>query len=428
MIETISVDELSSIQPDPGVSVIDARPTPAYNGWPLRGEPTGGHIPGAVPFPSTWMDAVSDADLGNLLAAKRIANDDSIVVYGYDDDAAAVAQRLAEHGYGDVAILEGGFLGWAATDDHEPTRLPRFRQLVYPEWLQRLVEGEPVGEAPEGAFAVFHVNSDTPAAYEHGHIPGALYLDTNVLESPATWNRRSPEELEASLVDLGITTDTTVILYGRDGAYNEPGDGPGEAGLIAAARAAGILLYAGVLDVRVLDGGLARWEAAGFPVETATRHPVPAPGFGSTIPAHPNLFIDYEEAKRVIADPDAVLVSVRSRPENLGETSGYDYIEEAGDIPGAVWGNSGTDAHHMEHYRNADGTMRDFHEIAANWEAIGITPDRSVTFYCGTGSRASEAYFDAYLMGWSDISIYDGGWFEWSRRMGDPTGAAPEPG
>lgn len=420
MVEIISVEELSSIRRDPGVTVIDARPTAAYNGWPLRGEATAGHIPGAVALPRSWMDGLSASDLGKLLASKGVAIDDLIVVYGYDDDATVVAERLAEHGRGEVAILDGGFVGWAATDDHETIRLPRFRQLVYPEWLHRLLEGEPVDEAPEGGFAVFHVNSGTPAAYERGHIPHAFYLDTNVLESPADWNRRSPQELEAALLDLGITNDTTVILYGRDGAYTEPDDGPGEAGLIAAARAAGILLYAGVEDVRVLDGGLARWQAAGFPVETATRLPLPASAFGSTIPVHPNVFIDFEEAKSVIADPDAVLVSVRSRPENLGETSGYDYIEEAGDIPGAVWGNSGTDAHHMEHYRNADGTMRSFHEIAANWEAIGITPERSVTFYCGTGSRASEAYFDAYLMGWSNISIYDGGWLEWSRHAKTP--------
>ncbi|GMQ85095.1 MAG: rhodanese-like domain-containing protein [Acidimicrobiia bacterium] len=417
MVKTISVEELSSIQSDPGVTVIDARPTAAYNGWRLRGETRGGHVPGAVAFPRSWMAGMSDGDLEELLSSKEIAADDPIVVYGYDDDdATVIAGRLAELGHGDVAILDSGFLGWAANDNHEVIQLPRFRQLVYPEWLHRLLQGELVDEAPKGGFALFHVNSDTPAAYERGHIPGAFYLDTNVLESPADWNRRSVEELEAALLELGITSDTSVLLYGRDGAYNEADDGPGEAGLIAAARAAGILLYAGVEDVRLLDGGIGAWLAAGYPVETVARTPVPAAAFGASIPAHADYFIDFEEANDVLVNPDGVLVSVRSRPEHFGETSGYDYIQEAGDIPGAVWGNSGTDANHMEHYRNVDDTMRAFDEISANWEAIGITPEREVTFYCGTGSRASEAFFYAYLMGWSNISIYDGGWFEWSRR------------
>jgi len=44
-----------------------------------------------------------------------------------------------------------------------------------------------------------------------------------------------------------------------------------------------------------------------------------------------------------------------------------------------------------------------------------ITPEKWVAFYCGTGWRASETWFYAYLMGWDRIAVYDGGWFEWSR-------------
>ena len=112
-------------------------------------------------------------------------------------------------------------------------------------------------------------------------------------------------------------------------------------------------------------------------------------------------------------------MSVRSSPENRGETSGYNYIEELGDIPGAVWTNCGSDAYHMQHYRNIDNTMRDFNEVTSVWREAGITPDKNVAFYCGTGWRASETFFYAYLMDWPNVSIYDGGWFEWSRRVGD---------
>jgi thiosulfate/3-mercaptopyruvate sulfurtransferase len=58
--------------------------------------------------------------------------------------------------------------------------------------------------------------------------------------------------------------------------------------------------------------------------------------------------------------------------------------------------------------------MRSYREIESVWRDGGITSDRRVIFYCGTGWRASEAFFCAYLMGWPDISIYDGGWLEWS--------------
>ena len=160
------------------------------------------------------------------------------------------------------------------------------------------------------------------------------------------------------------------------------------------------------------------WRAAGFEIETETRVPRPAVEFGESIPANPGVFIDYEEAVELLSDPNGALVSIRSKPENDGLTSGYNYIDEAGDIEGAVWGNNGTDAYHMENYRNVDNTMREFNEVAANWKGAGVTPDKKVAFYCGTGWRASETFFYAYLMGWPDVSIYDGGWFEWTRRNG----------
>jgi thiosulfate/3-mercaptopyruvate sulfurtransferase len=69
----------------------------------------------------------------------------------------------------------------------------------------------------------------------------------------------------------------------------------------------------------------------------------------------------------------------------------------------------------MQHYRTVDNTMRAYPEIAANWAEAGITPDKRVSFYCGTGWRASETWFYASLMGWPDISVYDGGWCEWSQ-------------
>jgi thiosulfate/3-mercaptopyruvate sulfurtransferase len=64
--------------------------------------------------------------------------------------------------------------------------------------------------------------------------------------------------------------------------------------------------------------------------------------------------------------------------------------------------------------------MRDYHEIEASWQESGITPDKRIAFYCGTGWRASEAFFCAYLMGWPNIAIYDGGWFEWSQDEANP--------
>ena len=141
------------------------------------------------------------------------------------------------------------------------------------------------------------------------------------------------------------------------------------------------------------------------------------PSFGAPIPLRPEVIVDLAEAKQILADPDgAALVSVRTWAEHVGEASGYNYIAPTGRIAGDVWGNCGSDAYHMQHYRTVDNTMRPYPEIAANWRRAGITADKWVAFYCGTGWRASETWFYAYLMGWSRIAVYDGGWFEWSRE------------
>jgi len=256
-----------------------------------------------------------------------------------------------------------------------------------------------------------------PEEYEENHIPGALYLDTNWLESPDDWNRRSPEELEQALCSLGITRDTTVILYGRDteGDANEKWPGR-RAGQIAASRAAMILRYSGVDDVRLLDGGYDWWVQAGYPLETVAREPTPVLSFGVQIPLRPEIIVDIDEAKQILADREhAALVSVRTWNEHIGKVSGYNYIDPAGRIAGDVWGNCGSDAYHMQHYRNVDNTMRAYPEIASIWEEVGITADKRVAFYCGTGWRASETWFYAYLMGWQQAAVYDGGWFEWSQ-------------
>ena len=94
------------------------------------------------------------------------------------------------------------------------------------------------------------------------------------------------------------------------------------------------------------------------------------------------------------------------------ETPGYDDITAKGRISGAVWGKGGSSSDSMEDYRNPDGTMRDHRDIERAWRAAGVTPEKAARFHCGTGWRASEAYLAARMMGWDNVVIYDGGWYE----------------
>lgn len=64
--------------------------------------------------------------------------------------------------------------------------------------------------------------------------------------------------------------------------------------------------------------------------------------------------------------------------------------------------------------------MRSADDITAMWKAWNIKPDQQVSFYCGTGWRASETFMYARAMGWNNVSVYDGGWYEWSSDPKNP--------
>lgn len=419
MTDIATTDEFLQLIDAPDVRIVDARPTAAFNGWRFGDETRTGHVRGAIACPVTWLELADETRLRSMLLAGPITPAHRVVVYGEDaHDAGRLAKQLETLGYREVYRFGGGFAALAADERVVVDRLARYDRLVYPQWLCDLVEGRPVERRPDRDPVLLHANFGVPEEYAEGHIPGAVFLDTNVLESSETWNRRSPAELDAAMRALGITFGTPVILYGRDSAADPEEQVPGKRiGQIAATRAAVILTYAGVGDVRVLDGGYNAWVAAGFDVEEELRLPEPVEAFGAAIPARPDVIVDFEEAEDLVADPQGVLVSIRSWAEHVGETSGYSYIDETGDIPGAVWGNCGDSAYDMQHYRSIDNTMKSYPEIAADWSDAGITPEKRVAFYCGTGWRASEAWFYAYLMGWPQVALYDGGWFEWKNRM-----------
>jgi 3-mercaptopyruvate sulfurtransferase SseA len=286
--------------------------------------------------------------------------------------------------------------------------LARWRQLVTPAWIAGLVAGDAVPAAPAGAWRLFEAGCGDGDAFAGGHVPGAGYLDTMQFEHGPLWNKVADAALLDALREHGIRHEVTVILYGRN--------------VLAAARIAHLLLYAGVADVRLLDGGFAAWLHAGLPLADGGPRRWPAArDFGPAAPARPEYLFDMPQTHSLLAHGTGSLVSTRTWSEFVGTTSGYSYIPVRGEIPGALWGRAGDegDVHSMSAF-HTDGRMKPAQQIRAMWAASGIHPGRLCVFYCGTGWRASLAFFYAWLMGWSRIAVYDGGWCEWSSAEGNP--------
>jgi thiosulfate/3-mercaptopyruvate sulfurtransferase len=399
--DTMPTLNLSTLQQQHGVA-IDTRLSAFYNGWPQSANGPQGHEPQALNLAASWLSAMNGEQLRAWANQHQLQADTPMALYGSADDNSKVAARLKEAGFAKISTLSDAF-----SQRERLQKLPHFEQLVYPQWIHDLQQGKTVTAAPQGDWKLFEAAWGAPKFYLLNHIPGAGYIDTNEVESEPLWNKVSDEQLKTMLAKHGIRHDTTVILYGRD--------------VYAAARVAQIMLYAGVKDVRLLDGGWKSWSDANLPVERGmpTKEKAEA-DFGAPIPGQPQLMLNTEQARALLHRQDASLVSIRSRPEFIGATSGYSYIKPKGDIAGARWGHAGSDATHMEDFHNPDGTMRSADDIAAMWKQWNILPTQQVSFYCGTGWRAAETFMYARAMGWNNVSVYDGGWYEWSSNPQNP--------
>jgi len=406
-IDYVSTKELFELLNDPAHVVLDFRPTAAFNGWKLKDEARGGHLPGANSFPSEWIHQLESHQLTAILQSKNLTSQNTIILYGYEDDEfIALANFLVKAGIQKIKIYEAGFQEWANHSNLPIETLANYQQLVYPEWIKKLQSGENPEHRPCQDFGLYEICWGGYENYRAGHIPGAIFLDLSTIEDPETWNIVPDRELFDQLSEWGISSNMMCVLYSRD--------------VMAAARAALILMYSVVMDVRLLDGGFESWIHSGYEIETHVNPPHPKESFGKEKPAHPEYLLGINDVKSFLIERKGLLVSVRSWEEYIGAARPYSYIQPVGRIAGALWGYSGSGPDQMQDFRNPDHSMRPSPEIETNWHKRGITKEKKIIFYCATGWRASEAFWYAYLMGWPNIAIYDGGWFEWSKDPSNP--------
>lgn len=277
--------------------------------------------------------------------------------------------------------------------------------FVTPEWVQSVIDGNQkesenyvIGEVSWGTY------KDSPS-YTKGHIPGAIHINTDSVEEGPVWNILSPEKIEQSMLENGITKDTTVILYGDPSA---------------AGRVAFTYLWAGVENVKMLNVGIEAWEKAGYKTETDVVEAKKAEDFGTKVPAHPEYCLSIEDTKEKLKDENFKLVSIRSEDEFLGKTSGYAYINKAGEPEGAVWGFD------TDRYVNEDGTCINMEQMKKLWNECDFSADNELSFYCGTGWRACVPWLICYENGMTNMTVFDGGWNEWQMddsnpvQVGDP--------
>lgn len=388
--------------------VIDTRSDEEFNGWSLNKDIKGGHIPGAINLSAKLLEGLNENEIKNIFTKNGISPDKNIVVYSnYGKGSLKIYNVLKKSGYKNVANYQGGMQDWSRDNSLEVEKLKNYEKLVYPLWVKDLTEGKEVKKYDGREYIIVNVNYKQKKEYKKGHIKGAIYIDTNDIESLPLWNVISDDKIKKLLNETGITKDKMVILYSDEA--------------MAAGRLAHVLMYAGVEDVRIINSNVKGLIDAGLSLEKGENIWVSDDDFGGQIPMHPEYTKSLKEAKELVKNTNGRLTAVVSWEEYAGiNNGGYSYFTEKGRIPGSVFGHGGSDGYHSEDFVDSDGTMRDYTQIQKMWEEWDIKAENESSFFCATGWRGALAFFDAYLMGWENVSVYDGGFYEWIQDPANP--------
>lgn len=248
---------------------------------------------------------------------------------------------------------------------------------------------------------------DSVAAYWQSHIPGAVYMNPEVMrlaDRGVPVKLMPPEALVVMLGGMGIDPKTMVVIYAETGDFKGPY-------LVWA------LDYLGHKQVAVMEGGFAKWRKEGFLV-TQDYPEIGAKNYPLPKNLHHEVRASLDEVKKVVASGGALILDVRPVELYTGEKGPW---KRKGHIKGSLnrfWGEDLT----------TDGMWKNRVELKAAYEKLGVTPDKQIITSCGQGQMSAHTYFALkYLLGYPNVRNYDGSFNEWSNINDLPveTGMTP---
>jgi thiosulfate/3-mercaptopyruvate sulfurtransferase len=237
--------------------------------------------------------------------------------------------------------------------------------------------------------------------FAKGHIPGAVHLyysELNTKENPIAFKMGRGEHVKQVLEAHGIGDDTLLVAYDDEGGH-------------AASRLwLTMLVHGHGEDVRILEGGLTKWQQEGRPLSTEpaeSKSVTFTPRAGS-----PEILVTAEQVLAATADPSAVVLDVRRPTEFTGEEA---RAARGGRVPGA--------AHLLWQTVlkwDGDRTFKSADEVRALLTEAGVTPEKRTITYCQGAVRAAHTALVLRMLGYDNVEVYDGSWEDWGNRQDLP--------
>lgn len=221
------------------------------------------------------------------------------------------------------------------------------------------------------------------------HIPGAISYDIftyGVQEIPVA-------EIEKRYQSWGISLGKKIVIYDQGGTH-------------LATRLFFSLNYYGfpTEDLFILDGGLSKWQEAGFAI-TNEPTPVPKKGSFSINKINKDVRVDMPEFLNSSGDPDKnVLLEALEPGWHFGELN---FFGRPGHIPNAIMLP-------IADFYNPDKTFKSAEEIKKMVTYLGIRPEQQILTHCGGGIAASVPFFTLkYMLNYPSVKLYPGSQLEW---------------
>jgi thiosulfate/3-mercaptopyruvate sulfurtransferase len=272
-----------------------------------------------------------------------------------------------------------------------------FGPIVSPEWLHEHIDD------PDLRIIDFRWSlkgGSGREAYEHGHVPGAVFVELDAVTGKEGGGRHplpTGEQFGREMRKAGVMNDYKVVVYD-------------DAGGSIASRLWFLLRWFGHESQAVLDGGIAGW---GGPLTTDT------PGalrvdFQSREPDRSRI-LDFEDVRNLT---DAVLLDARLGERYRGEVEPVD--PKAGHIPGAV-------SAPWQENLGPDGRFKSPEELHRRFAALGVDGENGAVAYCGSGVNATHDLLAMEIAGLKNGRLYAGSWSDWSSRDA-PIATGKDPG